>query len=318
MPGEPVRRRLLVPALAVTALAAAACGGSSDASDTTAEAASQSQEATRTVEHFRGTTEVPADPRRVVVLDLGELDSAVALGVTPVGAVRAPVEEGLLSYLQPQLEDVELVGEIGEPDLEKIAALDPDLVLGSELRVADFYDELSAIAPTVFSETVGVAWKENFELHAEALGREDEAAEMLAEYEARAEEVGAKVPDDTEVSIVRFVPGEIRLYAQENFIGTVLDDTGIARPEAQDVPEFDVVVSPEQIDLAAGDVIFVGTYGDPAETDGPAVLGGPLWQKIPAVQAADVHEVDDDIWFLGTGVGAAELVLDELEQTLSP
>lgn len=296
----------------VTAVALSACGGSSP--DTTAAAEESS---TRSVEHFRGTTEVPADPQRVVVLDLGELDSAVALGVTPVGAVKAPVESGLLSYLQPQLEDVQLVGEIGEPDLEAIAALDPDLILGSDVRVKDFYDELSAIAPTVFSETVGVTWKENFQLHAEALGREEEAEELLSEYETRAEEVGAKVPDDTEVSIVRFVPGEIRLYAQENFIGTVLEDAGIARPAAQDVAEFSVTVSPEQIDQASGDVVFVGTYGDPAETDGPAVLGGPLWKRIPAVEAGDVHTVDDDIWFLGTGVGAAQLVLDELEQTLA-
>jgi iron complex transport system substrate-binding protein len=247
---------------------------------------------------------------------LGELDSAVALGVTPVGAVRAPVNSGLLSYLEDEVADVELVGEIGEPDLEAIAALEPDLILGSELRVADFYDELSAIAPTVFSETVGVAWKQNLALHAEALGREDEAADLLAAYESRAKEVGASLPEGQTVSIVRFVPGEIRLYAKDNFIGTVLEDAGIARPPVQDVDEFDVVVSTEQVDQAAGDVIFVGTYGDPAETDGPAVLGGPLWERLPAVQAGDVHEVDDDVWFLGIGIGAADRVLDDLERLL--
>lgn len=154
-------------------------------------------------------------------------------------------------------------------------------------------------------------------VHAEALGRTEQAQELLADYEERAEEVGGALPDDLAVSIVRFVPGEIRLYAQDNFIGTVLQDADIARPTAQDVAEFDVTVSTEQIDLADGDVIFVGTYGDPAETDGPAVLGGPLWQGLPAVESGDVHEVDDDVWFLGTGVGAATLVLDELEQTLA-
>jgi iron complex transport system substrate-binding protein len=302
---------LLVGLSAATALSLAACGDSAASTETAAA------DDTRTVTHFRGTTEVPADPQRVVVLDLGELDSAIALGVTPVGAVKAPVEEGLLSYLEDEAEDIELVGEIGEPDLEKIAALEPDLILGSDVRVEDFYDELSAIAPTVFTETVGVAWKDNLAVHAQALGREEEAEELMAAYQERAEEVGEKVDDDLAVSIVRFVPGEIRLYAQDNFIGTVLEDAGIARPAAQDVAEFSVTVSPEQIDKATGDVVFVGTYGDPAETDGPAVLGGPLWKRIPAVQAGEVHEVDDDIWFLGTGVGAAELVLDELEQKLA-
>ena len=41
----------------------------------------------RSVEHAMGVTEVPVDPQRVVVLDTGELDSALALGVVPVGAV---------------------------------------------------------------------------------------------------------------------------------------------------------------------------------------------------------------------------------------
>lgn len=304
-------RTLPLAGLLAAAVALSACG--SDTS-TGSEAAADD---TRTVEHFRGSTEVPADPKRVVVLDLGELDSAIALGITPVGAVKAPVEEGLLSYLEDEAEGIELVGEIGEPDLEKIAALEPDLILGSDVRVKDFYDELSAIAPTVFTETVGVAWKENFAVHAQALGREDEGEELMTAYEERVEEVGEKVADDRTVSIVRFVPGEIRLYAQDSFIGTVLKDAGIARPAAQDVAEFSVTVSPEQIDQAAGNVVFVGTYGDPAETDGPAVLGGPLWKRIPAVQAGNVHVVDDHIWFLGTGVGAAELVLDELEQKLA-
>jgi len=41
----------------------------------------------------------------VVVLDTGELDSAIALGVTPVGAVRAPVEDGFLEYLSEETEE---------------------------------------------------------------------------------------------------------------------------------------------------------------------------------------------------------------------
>ena len=114
---------------------------------------------------------------------------------------------------------------------------------------------------------------------------------------------------------MRFVPGEIRLYAKANFIGTVLTDAGIARPTIQDVEEFSVDISTEQVDQATGDVVLVGTYGDPAETDGPAVLGGPLWAR--ATARKQVVEVDDDIFFLGIGIGAADRVLDELEQILA-
>lgn len=46
------------------------------------------------------------------------------------------------------------------------------------------------------------------------------------------------------------------------------------------------------------------------------MLGGPLWQGAARVKAGDVHEVDDDVSFLGTGVGAAQFVLDDLERML--
>lgn len=76
----------------------------------------------------------------------------------------------------------------------------------------------------MFTEAVGVAWKEKLTVHAAALGHEEEAAELMAAYETRAREVGAALPDGQTDSIVRLVPGEIRLYAKASFIGTVLED----------------------------------------------------------------------------------------------
>lgn len=275
----------------------------------------------RTVTHAMGETQIPARPERVVVLDTGELDSTVALGVIPVGAVRAPVEDGLLDYLAPSVEGTtKLVGTISEPNLEQIAALDPDLILSSKLRHEGLYDELSAIAPTVFTETVGVAWKENFAKQAEALGLEEQAAQMLAAYEERASQLGerleAELGELPTVSVVRFLPGETRLYQKASFIGTVLEDVGLPRPEPQDVDDFALVVSEEQIALADADVIFVTWYGPSDETTQPVFTSNPLWQRLAAVQAGEVYEVPDDTWMLGIGVGAANVVLDDLERYL--
>lgn len=275
----------------------------------------------RTVEHAMGETEIPTPPERVVVLDTGELDSAVALGFVPVGAVRAPVEDGLLDYLAPAVEGTTaLVGTISEPNLEQIAALDPDLILSSKLRHEDLYDELSAIAPTVFTETVGVVWKENFRKHAEALGLEERAAQLLADYEARATELGAtlssQLGDLPTVSIVRFLPGETRLYQKASFIGTLLDDVGLPRPESQDVEDFALVISEEQIALADAEVIFVTWYGPAEDTTRPVFTSNSLWERLSAVRAGNVHEVPDDTWMLGIGLGAANIVLDGLERLL--
>jgi iron complex transport system substrate-binding protein len=99
-----------------------------------------------------GEAETEGTPGRVVVLDTGELDSAMSLGVTPVGAVEGL---GLPSYLEGTGE-IENVGTIEEPTLEKIATLEPDLILSSKFRHEPIYDQLSQIAPTVFTKTPGV------------------------------------------------------------------------------------------------------------------------------------------------------------------
>jgi ABC-type Fe3+-hydroxamate transport system substrate-binding protein len=127
------------------ALILTACGGTAEPGKTTP---SDDAAFPRTVEHAMGQTEIPQQPERVVVLDTGELDTALSLGVTPVGAVTTAVSDGFLSYLAEDAADVEVVGTIAEPNLEAIAALRPDLILSNRTRHEDLYDELSQIAPT--------------------------------------------------------------------------------------------------------------------------------------------------------------------------
>jgi iron complex transport system substrate-binding protein len=268
-----------------------------------------------------GTSEIPAEPQRVVVLDTDKIDTALSLGITPVGAARASESE-LPSYLG-DLSGVTVVGTTAEPDLEAIESLEPDLILGSKFRQEAFYDELNAIAPTVFTELVGLTWKENFLLDGDALGKADEAAQLLADYEARAGEIGASLGEavDTEVSLVRFMPDQIRYYGPDSFSGIVLGDTGLARPELQQLNGAEdrrfAEVSAEEIDTLGGDVIFYCAYGDDGDAQLAEYTGGELWQSIPAVQSGAAHQVDDEIWMTGIGVSAAGLILDDLETYLS-
>lgn len=299
----------LAAALALSLAALAGCGDDDEAPAATAD---------RTVTHAMGTTAVPAEPQRVVVLDTGELDSVTALGVTPVGAVESLPGEGLLDYLEEDAEGVEIVGTIEEPNLERIAALEPDLILSSKLRHEAIYERLAAIAPTVFTETVGVVWKENLLVHAEALGKRDAAGRLLADYEERARTLGESLGEPRpQVSVVRFLPGETRIYLNETFVGTILRDAGIPRPPAQDKADFALYPSLEQIGLMAGDVILYTHYGPEKDTTLAEVTGSPLWARLDAVEAGRAFEVPEDHWMLGIGIRAAALVLDDLERMLT-
>jgi len=270
----------------------------------------------RALEHAMGTTCVPKSPKRVVVLDTGELDSVLALGVKPVGAVTA-LGAGFPSYLGSRTQGIHDVGTIQEPSLERILALKPDLILTSKLRHGQLYNQLSKIAPTVMAETVGVVWKDNLKLNARALGREAQANKLLSAYHTRLKKLQLSVDrSKTTISIVRFVPGQTRLMQRANFIGTILDDAGLARPASQRKSTFMDVASPERIPDMDGSFLFYSTYGPAEATPMSQYQQHPLWARLSAVNNKRAIPVNDDHWFLGIGILAANRVIDDLEQHL--
>ncbi|AKK01990.1 ABC transporter substrate-binding protein [Corynebacterium epidermidicanis] len=269
----------------------------------------------RTITHASGTTEIKTKPQRVVVLESGELDSVLSLGIKPVGITTTKGANPVPSYLADQLKDVPTVGTINEVNVEAIAALKPDLILGSQLRADKLYPQLAEIAPTVFSIRPGFPWKENFLLASEALGMEKEAEAKLNEYATEVSGLGASVPDGTTVSLVRFMPGKLRLYANKSLIGVILKDAGLARPEIQDIDDLAVEISPETIDKADGSVIFYSSYGKPDATGETTVTESSAWKALPAVANGQAKRVEDDVWFLGLGpTGAMQIVKDLKEQ----
>ncbi|MDX3336717.1 iron-siderophore ABC transporter substrate-binding protein [Streptomyces sp. ME02-6979.5a] len=308
----------------VAALTLAACGGSDDSGSGSGSASSGGS--TRTVETPMGDVQVKEAPERVVVLDTAELDSALTLGVKPVGATHADVTSGFLNYLpKDQLSGIKDVGQMMTPNLEAIAALKPDLILTSKIRHGDKYDELSKIAPTVMTENTGYPWKENFQLHAEALGKRTEAKMVTDDYANHVADVtkalgGKDKAAATEVNMVRFVEGaDIRIYGRKNYIATILADVGLGRPAITDQAKdgFSYDVSPEKIDLADADVVFHSTYGDPKKSKETETTGSGLWKNMDAVKNGKVFAVDDQLWIQGIGYTAADKILGELHQNLT-
>ncbi|MFE2495534.1 ABC transporter substrate-binding protein [Streptomyces scopuliridis] len=267
----------------------------------------------RTITHAMGTTELKKRPERVVVLDVGEFDNVVSLGVEPVGYAPTEGDESIPSYLRKGAGDPKSVGTINNLNLEAIAGLEPDLILGSQLRAADKYKALSAIAPTVFSIRPGFTWKENYLLNAQALDRTAQAKAELAAYDKKAAALGTEIgADKPTVSMVRYMPDRLRLYAKASFIGTILDDAGLPRPKNQQINDLAVEISPEKIDDADADWIFTGVYGDPDKTQRDTARSNPLWKNLKAVEAGQAKDVKDETWYLGLGVTAADQVLDDL------
>jgi iron complex transport system substrate-binding protein len=302
----------------------AACGSEKTAEEPKAKADAAAADFPRTVKHAMGSTKIPAKPERVVVLDTGELDDVTMLGIKPVGAVSPHFKTagGFPEYLSDKVKGVKDVGPLLEPNLEAIASLKPDLILSSKVRHEKVYDKLSGIAPTVFTETTGGPWKENLKVHAEALGLEKQAADALKSYEDQAKALGEAIKKKYEgkmptASVVRFVAGPTRLYQSNAYSGVVLNDIGLERPKSQisNDPEMTMLdVSPEQIDKAEADLIFVTVADDPKKTQKKDVTSNPVWKDLKAVKEGKVFEVPDETWMSGIGVQAAEHMLADVAE----
>jgi len=273
-----------------------------------------------TVEHAMGKTVVPGTPKRIVVLTNEGTEAVLSLGITPVGIVRAWGLDPNYQHLAEQLKDVPLVGDENQPNLELIASLKPDLILGNKFRQEKVYDQLSDIAPTVFSERLSGDWKINYKVYAEALNLQEKGDANLAAFDKKASDLKAELGDkaSSKVSIVRFNPGGIvRIYYNDTFSGGILKQVGLQRPAVQDKADFSEDVGKERIPDMEGDVLFYFTYDD---EKGEAVKAEQewqqeqLWKNLDVVKKGNVHKVYDGIWNSSGGIISANLVLDELKK----
>lgn len=312
-------RSLLSLFLIASLLFLAACGNKEEEKEDSAGNDDKKEE-TYTVEHAMGTTEIEGTPKKVVILTNEGTEALLSMDVTPVGAVQSWTGDPWYDHIADDMKDVEVVGTESELNMEAIAKLQPDLIIGNKMRQEEQYNQLKDIAPTVMAETLRGNWKENFELYAKALNKEEKGQEVLAEYDQRIEDIKGKLGDklNQKVSMVRFLAGDVRIYHKDSFSGVILEQLGFARPEGQDVDDFaETGVTKERIPAMDGDVLFYFTYetGDgEANKLAEEWLNDPLFQNLEVAKQDKVYEVSDAIWNTAGGVVAANAMLDDIEK----
>ena len=294
-----------------------ACGKSNTKEDTKED----TKKEMITVEHAMGKTEVPANPKRVVILTNEGTEALLELGVKPVGAVKSWTGDPWYPHIKDKMKDVKVVGDEGQVNVETIASLKPDLIIGNKMRHEKVYEQLKAIAPTVFSETLRGEWKDNFKFYAKALNKEKEGQKVLADYDKRMKDLKTKLGDkvNQEISMVRFMPGDVRIYHGDTFSGVILKELGFKRPGDQNKDDFaERNVSKERISAMDGDVLFYFTFDKGNDKKGSELekeyINDPLFKNLNAVKNNKAYKVDDVIWNTAGGVMAANLLLDDIEK----
>lgn len=295
-------RRSLLAAGVAAALVVTACG-SDDSGD---EASESSSVPGRTIEHKYGVTEVPESPERVVTVGLVDHDAVLALDVVPVGLTANAYSEGQPHGVWPWAQDA--LGD-GEPEVlpfpelnyERIRALRPDLILAIYSGLTeDEYGKLSQIAPTVAQsgdyDDYETPWDEMTRTIGQALGREQEAEDAIAQVEqafAQAREDHPEFEGKVAVYAGFLEAGQYYVETEGSTRFGVLAELGFTGPDDIEADNFYAEVSQEQIELLDRDLLL-WELGDTDSED--AIRSDPIYAQLDvASEGRDVFITDETL-----------------------
>ncbi len=217
--------------LSVGLVAALGLAGCSAAAEPSAEAESTPEAATEvTVTDNHGEKTVALPPQRVVATDNRTISVLDAWGVDVVAAPLAIFPDGL-SYKEEGSETVDLGNHV-EPQLESVVAADPDLIINGQ-RFQSYYSDFETLVPdaTIIEldpregEPFDAELKRQVTVLGEIFGKEDEAAELVADFDEAVERVAAAYDSSASVMAVITSGGEINYAAPSTgrTLGPVFD-----------------------------------------------------------------------------------------------
>ncbi|MYT74944.1 MULTISPECIES: iron-siderophore ABC transporter substrate-binding protein [unclassified Streptomyces] len=295
----PARRRGAAAGALAAAVALVVAGCSSGSDDTGSGDAATVAKGTfpAKVSTKFGDVTVKEQPKRVVALGWGDAETALALGVQPVGASDwlAFGGDGVGPWAKGKYDkSPKKIGTL-EPEYEKIAALQPDLILdtkssGDQKR----YDTLSKIAPTVGVPKGGdqylTDWQDQTEMVADALGLHDKGQQLIARTKAKFATAVKEHPEFKGKTVTSgSLSGEgFNAYVKGSGRVDFLERLGFKNNpwvEQQGGKGFFVSVARENVNKLDADLLIM----EPIETSASEIKNDALYKKIPAVQAG--HDV---------------------------
>ena len=316
--------------LYLTALAASfllllgACSTNTNSSNSQTETSS-SAPTEITIKSSLDEVKLSKVPEKIVTFDLGAADTIRALGFEK-NIVGMPTKT-VPTYLKDLAGKVKNVGSMVEPDLEALAALEPDLIIASP-RTQKFVDKFNEIAPTVlFQASKDDYWtstKTNIESLANAFGETgtQKAKEELAKLDKSIQEVATKnESSDKKALAILLNEGKMAAFgAQSRF--SFLYQTLKFKPTDTKFEDsrHGQEVSFESVKEINPDILFVinrtlAIGGDNSSNDG--VLENALIAETPAAKNGKIIQLTPDLWYLsGSGLESTKLMIEDAQKAL--
>jgi len=302
-----LRGAALLAAVLVGALVVTGCGAEPESGpdDAGAGPSSASDAFPVTIEHTFGKTTIDEEPQQVVTWGFGSTDAALALGVVPVAIpfqAYGGDADGVLPWIADELDELgaetpTVLPDSDEVPFEAIAAARPDVILANYSGITqEDYDTLSAIAPTVAypGEAWTTPWRDVVTTVGQALGKEQEAADLVTDTEQAVADAAAAHPElrGKTVAAVWDVAPTFYVYEAADSRVEFLTDLGLeVAPSVEELStgdsSFYYTLSYEELSRLSSDIVL--SYAA-TQQEADAFAAQPYAQSIPAI-AAGHHAV---------------------------
>lgn len=286
----------------------------------------------RLVPHDNGETRICGQPQQPVALDPHSLDLFLALEAQPIGyaeeararigpmVLGAPMEQ--IKYLGQRLTSPPVnIGSRTEPSLEIITRLKPDLIIGENFNQLS-YTRLSQIAPTLLlSGSARDAWQHNLKRLGQALGREEQAQQVIEQHRQRLAATKADLQltgPEARVLLLGFSGlSEIEIFTGDSYPGGLLQDLGfelILPPELEASDNYRSISLETLPFLDAPQIIVMASGTNTVENARAQWQQHPILRSLAANQANRVYFADYQLWNRIRGPIAAELVIEQVRK----
>ncbi|MFQ1016250.1 siderophore ABC transporter substrate-binding protein [Gilliamella sp. BG7] len=274
---------------------------------------------TLTIEHAQGKTDVPENPKKVVVFNTATLDIMDALNIPVTALPQSDVHYPtfLSKYAR---KDYTNVGTLFEPNYEVLSSIQPDVIVAGG-RATDAYKKLNDIAPTISLDIDPNNFLSSLTQRTEQLGsifnKQNEAKKLIADFNQKIEQLKTKTTTAGTALVIMVNGGKMSAYGSKSRFGFVFDVLGFqpattfqeaGRHGNAVTSEFILSVNPQWIFVLDRD----NAIGNKEAQSAQQVLDNELIRKTAAWQQNHIVYLDSSSMYIAGGIQTYSRLMDQI------
>jgi iron complex transport system substrate-binding protein len=278
---------------------------------------------TLTIEHTQGETDVPENPKKIVVFNTATLDIMDALNIPVTAVPQSDVHyPAFLSKYSSR--NYTNVGTLFEPNYEVLSSIQPDVIVAGG-RATDTYKKLNDIAPTISLDIDPNNFLSSLTQRTEQLGsifnKQNEAKKLITDFNQKIEQLKTKTTTAGTALVIMVNGGKMSAYGSKSRFGFVFDVLGFqpattfqeaGRHGNAVTSEFILSVNPQWIFVLDRD----NAIGNKEAQSAQQVLNNELIRKTAAWQQNHIVYLDSSSMYIAGGIQTYSHLMDQIDAAL--